>query len=82
MIRYLTEDIKFSSDYSNESDEEEIIVKHHDGSSFLQKANLCSKSLFKPTAIGYYLSNGSYVHKNISNTLQYNKLYNTLTFLV
>ena len=46
VIRYLTKDIKFSSDYSNESDEEEIKVKHHDGSSFLQEANLYVLKVF------------------------------------
>ena len=46
VVRYLIKDIKFSSDYSNESDEEEIKVKHRDGSCFLQEANLYVLKVF------------------------------------
>ena len=45
MIRYITDDLKFSSDYSDESYEEQIKIKHHDRG-FFKKTNLYVLTVF------------------------------------
>ena len=76
VVRYLTKDIKFSSDYSNESDEEEIKAKHYDGSSFLQKANLYVLKVFLTQKILAIIFQTGVMYMKI-----FPILYNTINYI-
>ena len=46
MGRYITDDLKSSSDDFDESDKERIKIKYHDGVFFWKKVNLCVQNDF------------------------------------
>ena len=46
MIEYITDDLKFYSDGSDESDEEKNKIKHHDGFFFNKTANIYVQKIF------------------------------------
>ena len=46
VIRYIPDELKFSSHDFDKSEEEYIKTKHHDGGCFLNKANLYMENVF------------------------------------
>lgn len=89
MGRYITDDLKSSSDDFDESDKEWIKIKYHDGGLFLEKGQfMCAKWFFKAKKVNHLplkQEGGSWKYVwyfyYLSNTLQYKKLYNTLNYL-
>ena len=54
-IGYITDDLKLSSDDSDESNEDKIKTKHHNGSLFLRIIkSICAKKIFKAKNIGHF----------------------------